>query len=66
MIEVGQTIKHSDEQVNTRKEMKTVPTQNASNAGNNTAQQNNKEWRKCTTLILLNNIRTHGEKDVQK
>ena len=52
VIEVGQTIKHSDEQVNTRKEMKTVPTQNASNADNNTVQQNNKEWRKCTRLIL--------------
>ena len=52
VIEVGQTIKHSDEQVNTRKEMKTVPTQNASNADNNTVQQNNKKWRKCTTLIL--------------
>ena len=52
VIEVGQTIKHSDEQVNTRKEMKTVPTQNASNADNNTVQQSNKEWRKYTTLIL--------------
>ena len=52
MIEAGQTTKHSDEQVNTRKEIQTAPTENTNNADNSTVQQNNKEWRKGTTIIL--------------
>ena len=52
MIEVGQTVEPSDEQVNTRKEIQTAPTENTNNADNNTVQQNNDEWRKGTTLIL--------------
>ena len=52
MIEVKQTVKHSDEQVNTRKEIQTVQTENINNADNNTVQQNNDEWRKGTTLIF--------------
>ena len=52
MIEVGQTIKHSDEQVNARKEIQTAPTENTNIADNNTIQQNNEEWRKRPTLIL--------------
>ena len=45
-------MKHSDEQVNPRKEIKTAPTENIIYADSNTAQQNNEEWRKGTTLIL--------------
>ena len=52
MIEVKQTVKHSDEQVNTRKEIQTVQTENINNADNNTVQENKEEWRKGTTLIL--------------
>ena len=52
VIEVKQTVKHSDEQVNTRKEIQTVQTENINNADNNTVQQNNDEWRKGTTLIF--------------
>ena len=52
MIEVEQTAKHSDEQVNTRKEIQTAPTENTNNADNSTVQQNNEEWRKGTTIIL--------------
>ena len=52
MIELKQTVKHSDEQVNTRKEIQTVQTENINNADNNTVQQNNDEWRKGTTLIF--------------
>ena len=52
MIEVKQTVKHSDEQVNTRKEIQTVQTENINNADNNTVQQNNDEWRKGTTFIF--------------
>ena len=52
MIEAGQTTKHSDEQVNTRKEIQTAPTENTNNADNSTVQQNNEEWRKGTTIIL--------------
>ena len=54
MIEVKQTVKHSDEQVNTRNKIKIAQTENISNAGNNTEQKNNEEWRKGTTLILGN------------
>ena len=43
MIEVEQTVKHSDEQVNTRKEIQTAPTENANNRDNNTVQQNKEE-----------------------
>ena len=52
VIEVKQTVKHSDEQVNTRKEIQTAQTENINNADNNTVQENNEEWRKGTTLIL--------------
>ena len=52
MIEAGQTTKHSDEQVNTRKEIQTAPTENTNNANNSAVQQNNEEWRKGTTIIL--------------
>ena len=52
MIEVEQTLKHSNEQVNTRNEVQTALTENINNADNNTVQQNNEEWRKSTTLIL--------------
>ena len=52
MIEAGQITKHSDEQVNTRKEIQTAPTENTNNADNSAVQQNNKEWRKGTTIIL--------------
>ena len=45
-------MKHSDEQVNTRKEIQTAQTENINNADNSTVQQNNEEWRKGTTLIL--------------
>ena len=43
MIEVEQTVKHSDEQVNTRKEIQTAPTENTNNRDNNTVQQNKEE-----------------------
>ena len=52
VIEAGQTTKHSDEQVNTRKEIQTAPTENTNNADNSAVQQNNEEWRKGTTIIL--------------
>ena len=52
MIEVKQTVKHSNEQINTRKEIQTAQTENINNVDNNTVQQNNEEWRKGTTLIL--------------
>ena len=52
VTEVKQTVKHSDEQVNTRKEIQTAQTENVNNADRNTVQQNNEEWRKGTTLIL--------------
>ena len=52
MIEIEQTAKHSDEQVNTRNEIQTAPTENTNNADNSTVQQNNEEWRKGTTIIL--------------
>ena len=51
MIEVGQTVKHPDEQVNTRKEIQTARTESINNTDNNTVQQNNEEWRKGSTLI---------------
>ena len=54
VIEVKQTVKHSDEQVNTRNKIKIAQTENISNAGNNTEQKNNEEWRKGITLILGN------------
>ena len=54
MIKGKQTVKHSNEQVNARKEIQTAQTQNIKNADNNAVQQNNKEWRKGTTRILGN------------
>ena len=50
MIVVKQTVKHFDEQVNTRKKIQTAPAENISNADNKTVQQNNEEWNKGTTL----------------
>ena len=52
VIEVAQTVQHSDEQVKARKEIQNAPTKNTNNAGNITVQQNNEEWWKVTTLIL--------------
>ena len=52
VIEVKQTVKHSDEQINTRKEIQTAQTENVNNADYNTVHQNNEEWRKGTTLIF--------------
>ena len=68
VIEVKQTVKHSDEQVNTRKEIQTAQTENINNADNNTVQQNNEEMeeRYYTYFEGLNNIWTYREKDVQK
>ena len=52
MIEVKQTAKQANnKQVNTRQGIQTTPTENISNADNNTLQQNNEEWRKGTTLF---------------
>ena len=52
VIEVKQTVKHSHEQVNTRKQIQTAQTENIDNADNNTVQENNEAWRKGTTLIF--------------
>ena len=52
MTEVEQTVKHSDEQVNARKEIQTAPTENINNADNSTLQQSSEKWRKGTTLIF--------------
>ena len=55
VIERKQTVKHSDEQVNARKEIRTAQTENINNvdnSSNNTVQQNNKEWRKVLHLFL--------------
>ena len=52
MTEVKETVKHSDEQVNTRKEIQTAQTENINYVDNSTVQKNNEEWRKGTTLIL--------------
>ena len=43
MIEVKKTVKLSDEQVNTREEIQTAPTENISNAVNNIVQEKNEE-----------------------
>ena len=52
VTEVGQTVEHSNEQVNIRKEIQYIPTKTINTAGNNSVKQNNEEWRKGTTLIL--------------
>ena len=52
MIEVRQTVQHSDEQVNARKEIQNAPTKNTNKAHSITVQQKNKEWWRGTTLIL--------------
>ena len=39
--QVEQTVKYSDEQVNTTKEIQSTLTENINNAENNSAQQNN-------------------------
>ena len=52
MTEVKQAMKHSNEQVNTRKEIQTAQRENINSADNNTVQENNEEWRKGATLIL--------------
>ena len=64
-IEVGQTVKHSDEQVNAGKEIQTTPTENTNNADNSTVRQNNEEWRKGPALIL-GDWTICREKDIQK
>ena len=43
MAEVKQTIKHSIEKVNIRKEIQTAQTENINYADNNTVQKNNEE-----------------------
>ena len=50
MIEVRQTVKHSDKQVNTRKE---IQKENTNKADNNTVQQNNEERNILKDLIEL-------------
>ena len=52
--EVEQTVKHSDEQVKTKKGIETASTEYINNAYNNTVQQNSEELKKDTTLILGN------------
>ena len=52
VIEVGQTVQYSDEQVNVRKEIQNAPTKNTNNADNITVQQNNEEWWKGVKLIF--------------
>ena len=64
-IEVGQTVKHSDEQVKAGKEIQTAPTENTNNADNSTVQENNEEWRKVPALIL-GDWTICREKDIQK
>ena len=66
MTEVKQTVKHFDEQVNTRNEVQTLQTENMSNADNNTVQQNHQEWYNTLILGKLNNVWTYREKVVQK
>ena len=51
MIEVKQTVKHSDEEVNTRKEIQTAQTENINNADDNTVQQNNEDRGKVLHLF---------------
>ena len=50
MTEVKQTVKHSDEQVNTRKEIQTAQKENINYVDNSTVQKNNEEWKKGFTL----------------
>ena len=52
LIEVKQTVQHSNGQVNTIKEIQTAQSENLNNADNNTVQEKNEEWRIGTTLIL--------------
>ena len=52
MIEVKQTVKHSDEQVNKRKKIQTAQTENINNADNNTVQQNSEDGGKILHLFL--------------
>ena len=52
MTEVKQTVKHSDEQVNTRKEIQTAQKENINYVDNSTVQKNNEEWKKGFTLIF--------------
>ena len=56
LIEVKQTVQHSNGQVNTRKEIQTAQSENLNNADNNTVQEKNEEWRIGTTLILGDSI----------
>ena len=52
MTEVKQTVKHSDEQANTRKVIETAQTENINYADNNIVQKNKEVWREGTTLIF--------------
>ena len=52
VTEVKQTVKHSDEQVNTRKEIQTAQKENINYVDNSTVQKNNEEWKKGFTLIF--------------
>ena len=50
--EVGQFVKYTDEQINTRKEIQYILTENTNNADSNPVEQNNEKCRKGTTLIF--------------
>ena len=52
VIEVEQTVEHFDAQVNTRRKIQTALIESTNSTESKTVQQNNKEWRKGTTLIL--------------
>ena len=45
-------MKYTDEQINTRKEIQYILTENTNNADSNPVEQNNEKCRKGTTLIL--------------
>ena len=68
VIEKKQTVKHSDEQVNTRKEMETALTENidSSTKQHCTAKQWRMEERYDTYFAGISNIWIYREKDVQK
>ena len=50
--QVEQTVKYSDEHVNTTKEIQSTLTESINNAENNPVQQNNKAWWKGNTFIF--------------
>ena len=61
-------MKHSDEQVNTRKEIESTPTQTINNAGKNSLQQKKRRMdeKRYTYFWGLDNVWAYKEKDVQK